>query len=145
MVRRAALNDVAAIAEMGSHFLAGSGYSAHISDNPAHRSATAATLIANPDALVLVADRGDGSLVGMLILVLYAHPLSGQLFAAELVWWVEPDARGKAGLQLLVEGERWARDRGAEAIQMIAPTLDVERIYQRRGYAATERQYQKVL
>jgi GNAT superfamily N-acetyltransferase len=61
-----------------------------------------------------------------------------------MCWWVEPGHRG-IGVRLYYALERWARARGAVALQMIAPTEAVAAIYRRLGYGAIETIYQKRL
>jgi GNAT superfamily N-acetyltransferase len=104
----------------------------------------AASLIASGTGTILVA-REAGVMVGMLGLTAFAHPLSGLWTVAELFWYVQPSARGTLGLRLLKAGERWARDRHALRLQTVAPTVEVERLYQRLGFHAVERSFEKVL
>lgn len=143
MIRRATDADVPRLVEMGRAFLAGTRYAGAIRENPAQMAETAAGLIASEAGELLVAERG-GQVVGMIGLLLYTHPLSGDRVASELFWWVDPDHRGQ-GIALLRAGERWARACGAVALQMIAPSDDVERLYERLGFVRIEAQYQRGL
>jgi histone acetyltransferase (RNA polymerase elongator complex component) len=59
-------------------------------------------------------------------------------------WWVEPEHRG-AGVRLVREAEKRAKEAGAQRIQMIAPTKQVGAIYERLGYAFIESAYGKRL
>jgi hypothetical protein len=79
----------------------------------------------------------------MIGIVAYRHPLSGVPTAGEVMWWLDPSARG-GGLALLRHAERWAAETGAEQIQMIAPAANarVGRLYARRGYRPLETSYQ---
>jgi hypothetical protein len=65
------------------------------------------------------------------------------LTAGELMWYMDPAARG-GGLALLARAERWAAEMGAQQIQMIAPATNprVGRLYEHRGYRALETSYQ---
>lgn len=146
IIREADDADLNAIVAMGGRFLSSTSYKGHIEDRPDVRARLADDLIRSPHSVILVAEQvGEMELMGFLALHLYRHPLSGQAFCTEIAWWVEPQARGRVGLQLLRRGEEWARIRGAEVIQMIAPTPDVERLYERKGYQSIERSYQKAL
>ena len=49
----------------------------------------------------------------MLGLGLAAHPFSGVRLAVEVMWWVEPEARGR-GRALWRAGERWAAEAGRD-------------------------------
>lgn len=143
-IREATLEDLQPLVLMSGRFLQQSEYGDFILDNPVRREQTFRGLLATKDAVVLVIDRG-GELVGFLALVAHDHIISGVRCVAELAWWVEPDARGRAGLELLKWGEQWARCQGAKVMQMVAPNEEVERLYLRMGYQPVERQFQREL
>jgi GNAT superfamily N-acetyltransferase len=70
--------------------------------------------------------------------------------AQELFWWVDEDALGTgAGVRLLKELERAAKERGAHSLSMIAlDKIDgpqVERLYQHFDYIKSEQAFLKVL
>ncbi len=134
-LRVATLDDVPQLVAMGRRFLAASHYRHVLAENPAQMGALATRLITQEDGDVLVLDRGD--LVGMLGLLVFAHPLSGCRVTSELFWWVEPEVRGD-GVKLLKAGERWAIAQHSEQLHMIAPTARVGAFYTRLGYEATE-------
>lgn len=135
--------DVDAIVAMAQRFLASSTYAPHVLANPTHMRTLALHLIDSPDGTVIVAEH-DETLVGMIGCLCYPHVLSGVRVCGELVWWVEPEHRG-IGLRLLDDAEQWARDHGALEMHMVAPTVDVERIYARRGYTPLERTFTRAL
>jgi GNAT superfamily N-acetyltransferase len=140
-IRPATLSDVPRLVAMGRAQIAAT-YGDAVADDPAALTATATQLVTQPNAACFVADR-DGDVVGMIGLVGYAHPLSGVPTAGEVMWWMDPDARGH-GAALLRRAERWAAETGAQVIQMIAPARHpvVGRLYERRGYVAVETTYQ---
>ncbi|HMF95098.1 MAG TPA: GNAT family N-acetyltransferase [Vicinamibacterales bacterium] len=146
MTRRpATLEDLDAIVAMGERFRSSSPiYATRLAANPDQMRALATRLITDPLGIILVAER-DGALVGMLAALIYPHFLSGVRAAGELAWWVDPAARGTIGVRLLKDLERWARDLGAETLDMIAPSLRVERMYEHLGYEPIERTYQRRL
>lgn len=93
---------------------------------------------ANPNALVLVADDGDG-LAGMLLGFVVPHFFSDALTASELVVYVDPEHRGgRTGLRLIQRFESWAAGRGAAEIVLgVSTEVDAERtaaLYERLGY-----------
>jgi GNAT superfamily N-acetyltransferase len=89
---------------------------------------------------------GNHKAVGMIGLITFLHPLSGETYATEMIWWVEPNYRKSgAGIRLLRAAERWAKDQGAVALQMIAPTPEVGQIYAATGFEQIETLYQKAL
>lgn len=142
MIRTATEADVPAIVEMGRAFIAAI-YPRDLSFNPDQIAQTARGLMAQPDGAVFVLEV-MGAVVGMLAMIAFAHPLSGERIATELCWWVAPAHRG-LGLRLLRRGERWAAERGAVILQLIAPTPSAARLYEHRGFHAVETSYQRRL
>ena len=144
MIRRpATLMDVEGIVGMGRRFMAQTVYRGKLADNPAQLRALATHLIESVDGDVIVAE-DDSGLVGMIAVLAYTHHMSGERIAGEVAWWVEPTRRG-IGIRLLKDAERWAREKGATHLQMIAPSNDVEALYERLGYEPVERTYQRRL
>lgn len=141
MIREATAADVGQLVTLGQRFHAETPYAQHLGANPAQMARFAESLIAGDQSVIFVADLG-GVLVGMFAMSVYLHPLSGECCASEFFWWVEPEHRG-IGVRLLRQAERWAKDRGAVVLQLVAPTKDVELLYQRLGLTQTEVQYQK--
>jgi GNAT superfamily N-acetyltransferase len=140
-IRPATLADVPRLVAMGRAQLVAT-YGDAVADAPDALAALATQLVTAPTAACFVAER-DGDVVGMIGVVGYAHHLSGEPTAGEVMWWVEPDARG-CGVALLKRAERWAAETGARTIQMIAPARHpvVGRLYERRGYVPVETTYQ---
>ncbi len=139
MIREAEPKDVAALVAMGCAFLRGSDYRAMIADNPAQMEALASTLIDSDTGVVLVADH-DGTLTGMIGLLVTAHHLSAEPVAMECFWWSTTPGDG---VRLLKASESWARSHGAVAMQMVAPDERVGALYARMGYALIERGYMR--
>jgi len=145
-IRAAAQQDIPRLVEMGCRLLSDS-YPAHLTPNADALDALALRLMTGGEDTTLLVAETDGQAVGMLGLMAYAHPMSGERIAAEACWYVDPEARGTAGLRLLRAGEQWARERGATALQMIQP-FAADRIgdlYARLGYAPVEVTWQKSL
>lgn len=143
MIRPATSDDLPAIVAMGRRFLAETAYQGRIADNPAQMEALAASLIAREDATLLVSE-GGGELDGMIGIVGYPHPISGELTVGELFWWTTPEHRG-AGVRLLRAAEAWAVAQGAKHMQMVAPNERVGKFYERVGYAPVETVFQREL
>lgn len=144
VVREAVESDIPRVVEMGRDFLTSTKYAQFTCFNSDAMAAVARLLINDENKVLFVAEK-DGAVVGMLGLMLYPHPLSGEPFVGELCWWVEPSSRGRIGMMLLVRGERWAKDSGAFAYQMIAPTPEVASMYERLGFTPVEVSYYKRL
>lgn len=140
-IRPATLADVPRLVAMGRQQIAAT-YGATIADNPAQVEATVTALVTEPSGACFVAEQED-VVVGMIGLAATTSHCSGAPTAAEIMWWVEPEARG-GGLALLTRAERWAAETGAAVIQMVAPASHprVGRLYAHRGYRALETIYQ---
>lgn len=145
MIRPARLEDVDAIVAMGLRFQAETDYAQHLRANPEALRTLAVGLITSEVGTIFVAER-EGSVIGMLAAATYVHPMSGELVAHELCWWMRPGARGdRTALALVREAERWAVSRGAAVFQMVAPTDRVGAFYEALRYAPVERLYQRRL
>lgn len=98
------------------------------------------------EAAIFVAVEDDAVFGGLAIMDV-PHLFTGEHYADELCWWVEPNRRGlRAGPQLLCRAEEWARARGLRTCKMVAPVpSDVGRFYEKMGYRALETAYVKVL
>ena len=143
MIRHATDADLPAIVAMGRRFLAETAYQGRIGENPQQMETLAATLINRDDATLLVSE-GGGELDGMIGIIGFPHPISGELTVGELFWWTTPEHRG-AGVRLLRAAEAWAKAQGAKRMQMIAPTERVGQFYARVGYEAVETVFQREL
>lgn len=146
MIRQAILDDLDRLVEMGCDFLSSSPYGSRVAYSSAHMRDVASRLIHSDEGAVFVLESvSAGALVGMIMVFVSAHPLSGETFAHELCWWVDPGYRGSAGVRLLVKAESWARSKGARALHMVAPSPGVECLYTRLGYSELETTYTKEL
>ena len=137
VIRPATVDDVPRIVEMGVAFLRASPYHDVLAENRTQMAALATQLLTT--GTVLVADEG-GALFGMIGLIASPHFLSGEMYAGEVFWWVEPGRRG-AGLRLWRAAEAWATAQGAVTLQMIAPDDRVATLYERRGYQPLDRSF----
>lgn len=143
MIRQATEADIPRLIEMGLQFVAQTSYKDRIVIDPEKLAETIRLLLANPAGTILVAEK-DGAVKGMIAMASHSHPFSGETIACEVVWWVDPDARGD-GIRLLKAAEDWGRDIGAKRIQMIAPDLRVAQTYERLGYELIESSFQRSL
>lgn len=141
-VRRGTRRDKAALVRMACRFIAESSYRGLIVADPVHQEKAIDYLLAH--GLVLVADVGDGP-VGMLGMAIVPSPVSGELVASEIAWWLEPVMRGgTAAVRMWEHAERWAADHDAAYVHMIAPQgTQVGEMYRRRGYLPLETVWQK--
>ncbi len=143
MIRRATIEDRDWLVQMGRRFVKETDYAGLITINPERLSAAVVSILENPEGCVLVSTAA-ATPTGMIAMIAYDHPFSGERTAFEVVWWVEPEARGE-GVKLLRAAEQWARDKGIKKMQMVAPNERVAAFYQRMGYAPVETSFQKEL
>lgn len=141
-IRPATEEDLDAVVALGLAFHAGSPYRDLFDADPARLRLSAAEMVEK--GVIFVAEQ-DGALVGMLGGVMAHHFVSGEPFAAELCWWVLPEARGRSGLRLETAFLAWAREHGATFVTMSAPTDRAARLFERLGYALMERAYYRRL
>lgn len=141
MIRPATSLDVDALVTMGRTFLGSTPYRRLLADNPAQMAALVGQLIASDSGVVLVADH-DGTLTGMIGVLVTAHHLSAEPTAMEAFWWSTTPGDG---VRLLKASEAWAREHGAVAMQMVAPDERVGALYSRMGYDLIERGYMRRL
>lgn len=141
MIRLAESSDVPALVVMGRAQM-GELYPS-MADDPDRLTATCEWLLANPDGVIAVDD--GPPLRGMIGVLSFRHPMSGEVTATEMFWFVSREARGSIGVRLLHWAERWAEARGVVRFHMSTPPGRVESLYQRLGYGLRELTYEKVL
>jgi GNAT superfamily N-acetyltransferase len=76
---------------------------------------------------------------GAMILGLGDYPLGPALLAKEIVFWVEPDHRGRWWRKMIAAAEEWAISNGAKAIGLSCFNDGrTHKIFERAGYEARE-------
>lgn len=150
-IRNARKGDLDAIIRMTLAFLASGPYE-WMTSTPARIAALFELVQANGVIFVAEVDleqRVDKpTVVGMLSLIkVDSHPLTGQSYGDELVWWVDPEHRnGTIGPRLLGAAEKWATTAGLSMLKMVAPAKsDVGTFYERQGYRLIESAWAKDL
>ena len=142
-IRDATEADIPRLVEMGRHFFAATAWKETAAYDGPSFAATLGMLIASDDGIVLIADFG---MTAAICFPLFFN--QGQRAAQEIVWWVEPDHRGK-GQQLLRAMECEAEAKGAMFMIMVNEESlrpdAVARVYRRHGYAPSEQQFVKRL
>lgn len=148
MIRPAETRDVQEIARLGEEFHAAAGWSDVFGYSVEDCALSLTEYLAHPGFICLVADTGGitGMAAGFVAPVYFNRShVSGE----ELFWWVSPDAPQMAGIRLLEALEGAARSLGAQSWQMKAiDRLDgarMAKLYERRGYRASEYSYIKRL
>ena len=142
VIRQATLEDVPQIVAMGSTFIVDTVYRDLIEGDPELMTGFVERLIRGERSVVFVA--GSDTVSGILGLFLSRHPMSGKQIAVEAFWYVDPNARGSAGIRLLKAALRWATEHEAEVLQMGAPHQAdrVAQVYQALGFVAVETTWQ---
>lgn len=135
-IRPATLEDVPAIVAMGMRFGSEMAYGRIIETNADRLTGLATGLVTTDGATLLVSEDETG-VTGMIGLAVFPHPMSLLRVCSEMVWWVNPEARGH-GRALMQAAEQWATDQRADLLFMVAPSEAVGRLYQRAGYAPLE-------
>src|SRR5258708_21131239 len=88
----------------------------------------------------------SGVITGVLGMLIVPHPFTGEITASEIIWYVEEASRkGGAGIKLLWEAERVARELGAKKLQVSAPNEQIGAIYERFAFKQIEVVYLKEL
>jgi predicted N-acetyltransferase YhbS len=143
-IRTATPTDLPRIVELGSQSLKDGPYAGIINDVPAQAKKCAEMVMR--EGKILLAENDEKRVVGLLAFIIADHHFSGQKYAAELMWYVEPDQRkGAPALRLLWEAEKLAKEAGAESFLFTAPNDDVAALYARFGYKKLEVTFQKIL
>lgn len=123
---------------MGQRFRKESSYAKHLRDNSEQMANLAKQMI---DAGTALVDERNGTIVGMLLYIIFDHFMSGDRMGIEVAWWMEPEHRGN-GLRLVIEFKKRAKAAGAKFYQMISPNKDVEALYQYMGMWYVESAWQ---
>lgn len=143
-VRPATEKDIPILLDMGKRFFDASGYGDRMEFHFGSCKRFFQLLIQSH--VLLVYGEKPVGMVGAMV-----HPAffnSKELYACELFWWVNPDARGVGG-ELLDALEKAVKDKGASHLSMLSlERLDPEKVgemYKHRGYSPVEHSYMKEL
>jgi len=99
------------------------------------------------EALVLIS-HDKGKAVGVLAAYAFTPIFSNSKVAVECLWYLEPEYRGRRGLDMKKAYEYWAKLVGAEFCQygVLSTSPDgLEKLYQREGMKFSEKVYIKKL
>jgi GNAT superfamily N-acetyltransferase len=139
-IRKAVAEDRDELLAMGQRFHSSTPYSTVIRWNPVQLARVIDTILES--GVFYVAEDRGGALVGVIGVFVTLHPLSGDPVATELLWWVEPAARGDStAVRLLKDAEAWAKAAGALGMIMVAPDVRTGQFYERLGYRSVETSY----
>ncbi len=145
MIRHATLGDRAALIELTDAFIVEVGYD-DATDTAAFvvdRCLRAAHRLDPADGLggMLVIDNG-GVVDGFFGFVIGDHPITGEVVAFELAWFVcKPARRGTQGIRLLLEAQTTATALGAHVLQVSALDDRLGRFLQAHQFRKRESTY----
>jgi GNAT superfamily N-acetyltransferase len=141
-IRPATSDDLPACVAMGLEFHATVADYARLIDVNAEALTTLGHwLLAH--GVIFVGER-DEEVVAMIGVAVVPHPMTGRLFGSEVFWYCTEAHRG-CGVRLLRRAEAWAREQGAESMQVVAPDQRVAALYERLGYTLVERAFTRRL
>lgn len=140
MIRKAMSADKARVLVMAKAFHAASCV-------PFPFSAAAASVLFDAalydsNRLCLIYECG-GIARGVLAAVAAPHHLAPVKIASEIIWWIDPDWRGRSATRMIAAYEQWAAECGCQYVSMVGLGADpeVSKLYERRGYHAVERHF----
>lgn len=146
-IRPAIEADIAELVALGERFFAASPFADFA---PYDRGAVRALVEgAMRDGVVLVALDGAAIVGGIMGVLRGPWFAPSAPCAIELAWWVDPHARGTAGVRLYRAFESWAHEQGAIAVVMsdlvVGGDSPAAMLYDRLGYTLAERSHVKRL
>jgi GNAT superfamily N-acetyltransferase len=103
-------------------------------------------MIDSPNATIFVLV-SDSKVVGAMGMIIFKTPFGKQYIGNEHYWYVLPEYRGKDSLQLLLEGRKWAEEKGCSHFManasMLASDLhdSVCKLYEKLGMTKYETSY----
>ena len=147
MIRRARAEDFVAVERM---LAAMERHAAIAVDGPGeeyasdHFRAVFDRLLVNRSALALILEAG-GEPRGVLLAIASASPFRQALWADELLFWIDPPARGRWAGRFLDRYEAWAAALGARVAGLSCFDARTAALYRRRGYAPADCKYLRVI
>jgi GNAT superfamily N-acetyltransferase len=143
MIRHAVEADRPDMVRMGRDFVRASGLP--LPFDAAWADHSLAGHMAQPDRLAMVLEL-NGAPRGMLCAAQVQSPLAPVRVASELVFWIDPPARGRWALQMIRAYEAWAKEQGCALVSLATVgAKGADALYRRCGFAPAERHFMKVL
>jgi len=145
VIRPATVADRVAVVALSLRFHGSTPYARLLAADPERIGALFDVALAQGVVYVAEVRGSAGELAAFLAVVALEHTLSGDRYAEEIAWWVEPAYRtGLLGPRLLRQVEGWAAAHGCAFLKMAAPSgTDVGTFYERQGYVPIETAYLK--
>ena len=147
-LKLAGREDTAALVNMGLRFFSFSEYSKLRSPEIQKVMETVDWYLSQPkDTAVVILLQHEGATVGMLAGMKAPMPFWSGFVAAEQVWWVDEEHRGRHSITMLKAFEEWARLTDCFGIVMasLESNNKVSSIYTKMGFKLSENAYYKDL
>jgi GNAT superfamily N-acetyltransferase len=142
LIRSASTADILEMLRMGRAFVE---TGVDIPFDPAYAQASLRGHLEAEGRLSLVLDL-KGKTRGMLCAAWVPSPLAPVRIATELVFWIDPEARGRWAVSFIRAYEAWARDAGCSHVSLIARARTTAgQLYERLGYEPAEQTFSKAL
>lgn len=131
--------DIETVVKLGMNFLAASPHKNIGTEDGIRNLITKVVLGDRRSGIVLLYD--DVAFLGALSM---PSLFGDQQIAAEVAWWVEPEARGNGAGKILLEAfEYWAGQIGCKKLMMMSLDTEVGKFYEKEGYTLQEYVYMK--
>ena len=143
MIRNATAADVPAMVEMAREFIAASG--SDIVFDADYLGGSFRSMLADGTKLVLVLDLGQ--VRGMLCAGVSRSPWEPIGQASELLFWIDPQSRGRHARAMLEAYIDWARGMGCKRASMVGLTAltSTDSLYRKAGFEPTETNYMRAI
>lgn len=134
-IRFATLEDVPAILDLGEMMVAESRFQTYGLDRPKTAKVFVSMIKQATHSVILLAERDDGTLVGMLGGYVVDFFFCNAVVAQDRFYFVKPEARGSsAALKLLVAFRRWAEQRKVRELNInMSVAVDMQRFNKMMG------------
>jgi len=147
-LRFASVSDRDAIFRMLSSFHAVSPFTGRIDSDKVYAEIDAFIEGDNTERLLLLSVDGLDRPVGLIALAAVPFLFNHDKTVAELVFWVDPEARrGRRAVRLIEAAEYWSKKIGASRIVLshLSGSESVGKMYTKLGYSQFETGYEKCL
>lgn len=151
-IRTATLEDTPAIVTLATRFLSTTSYGRILKISTQQLEALVPYVLEHGVIFLgehcIVSEAPETEVVGFLAAIEAIDAYSGDRYADEIAWFVNPDARnGSIGPRLLASLHKWAADKRLSFVKMVAPadTPSVADYYKSLGYEPLETAFLKRL
>lgn len=143
MIRPATSADIPAMVRMGGDFIAASGTG--LPFDPDYVASSLRIHLGTGGRFAVVLDV-DGEARGMLCAMAHRSPLAPVAVAQELIFWIDPEHRGRHALRMIEAYVEWAKAQGCERVTLMSlASKPMGRLYALEGFIPAENVYSRSL